>query len=316
MKITTLLFLTLFTFVPLKSYAWGRRGHSIVCQGAAYLIAGEPKAAFLRNHSFDLGYYCNVPDIIWKDNPETAKLEWFNHFMDQEMFDRYVRGSKVVNPYALDRLAFQKAFPQIPEKAGRSWWRIREIFDQMMDFKAKLSPPNLKKEDQFEYQGEWLLRAGVMGHYIGDLAQPLHVSENYNGEMTKQKGIHAFFEDEIVNDLFEADRENLEHDAFLAAEARWKKEHTGLAKKSVLELEQAITKESTETLPELLKLDRQVGRKDIAKVRKAYRPMIVARLAAGSLYLAELYRRGVGFDFNDERFFKYFGIPKYIYAPK
>jgi hypothetical protein len=48
-------------------WAWGRRGHSIVCQTAAYLASSEPKGDFLKNHSFDLGYYCNVPDFIWKE---------------------------------------------------------------------------------------------------------------------------------------------------------------------------------------------------------------------------------------------------------
>jgi hypothetical protein len=36
--------------------------------------------------------------------------------------------------------------------------------------------------------------AGVMTHYVGDLAQPLHDTINYDGQMTDQKGIHAFFE--------------------------------------------------------------------------------------------------------------------------
>lgn len=36
-----------------------------------------------------------------------------------------------------------------------------------------------------------------MGHYIGDAHVPLHTTENYNGQMTGQDGIHAFWESRL-----------------------------------------------------------------------------------------------------------------------
>ena len=36
-----------------------------------------------------------------------------------------------------------------------------------------------------------------LGHYVGDMHVPLHTTENYNGQMTGQKGIHAFWESRI-----------------------------------------------------------------------------------------------------------------------
>lgn len=36
-----------------------------------------------------------------------------------------------------------------------------------------------------------------MGHYIGDAHVPLHTTENYNGQMTNQVGIHGFWESRI-----------------------------------------------------------------------------------------------------------------------
>ena len=36
-----------------------------------------------------------------------------------------------------------------------------------------------------------------LGHYIGDAHVPLHTTENYNGQMTNQKGIHGFWESRI-----------------------------------------------------------------------------------------------------------------------
>jgi hypothetical protein len=36
-----------------------------------------------------------------------------------------------------------------------------------------------------------------LGHYIADAHVPLHTTENYNGQLTGQKGIHAFWESRI-----------------------------------------------------------------------------------------------------------------------
>ena len=36
-----------------------------------------------------------------------------------------------------------------------------------------------------------------MGHYIGDAHVPLHTTKNYNGQLTNQVGVHAFWENSI-----------------------------------------------------------------------------------------------------------------------
>lgn len=43
-----------------------------------------------------------------------------------------------------------------------------------------------------------------LGHYLGDAHVPLHTSKNYNGQLTGQDGIHAFWESRIP-ELFAAD---------------------------------------------------------------------------------------------------------------
>ncbi len=45
---------------------------------------------------------------------------------------------------------------------------------------------------------ETILRlSSEFGHYIGDAHVPLHTTENYNGQLTNQVGIHAFWESRI-----------------------------------------------------------------------------------------------------------------------
>ncbi len=40
--------------------------------------------------------------------------------------------------------------------------------------------------------------ASEIGHYIGDAHVPLHTTENYNGQLTGQRGIHGLWESRIV----------------------------------------------------------------------------------------------------------------------
>lgn len=55
-----------------------------------------------------------------------------------------------------------------------------------------------------------------MGHYIGDAHVPLHTTTNYNGQLSGQEGIHAFWESRIP-ELF-ADSE---YDYFVGPAAYW-----------------------------------------------------------------------------------------------
>lgn len=52
---------------------------------------------------------------------------------------------------------------------------------------------------------EMIMRLSAeIGHYIGDACVPLHTTKNYNGQLTDQVGIHAFWESRIP-ELFAAD---------------------------------------------------------------------------------------------------------------
>ena len=50
----------------------------------------------------------------------------------------------------------------------------------------------------FDKNEERILKISAdMGHYIGDAHVPLHTTENYNGQLSGQLGIHAFWESRI-----------------------------------------------------------------------------------------------------------------------
>ncbi len=314
-------YLYIFSIVVLVSsyspvaMAWGKRGHSIVCQTAAYLNATNAQTDFLKSSSFDLGYYCNVPDLVWK-RPATYKLEWFNHFMDMERFDRGFRSSNVKNPFEADRATFDRTFPQIKETDGRAFWRIRE-FDGLIDDATKtLRKSDLSEAERQETQLNWISISGFMGHYVGDLSQPLHVTENYDGGMTNQKGIHHFYEEVLVDELYSNSRGNLEADVEKGARKQWAAFHKSNKNKSTLELLILLSEESNKFIPQVLKTDMKIGRKNIVKAAQAHRATLLTSLIRGSLTQAEILSRHLGWDFSNSSHGDAFTPePEYIRAP-
>lgn len=305
--------------LPWWAHAWGRRGHSLIGETAAQVVAKSTSTEFLRNHSYDLGYYCNVPDFFWK-KPETFEAEHPNHFMDMEIFERaFAKQPDVHAPFELSRADFEKQFPEVGPSAGRAFWRIREMTDQLADLSASLRKfegatkdakgPNQEKR---KLQEQWLLLAGVLGHYVGDLGMPLHVSENYDGQMTGQKGIHSYFEDESVDAIYPS----LVAPVYADTLKQWPAFTRKNAKKSVLEMIENLARDSRRSVTPLLKLDKSQGRKNTGRSAEGFRALIRRRMVASTLVLAEIYRRNsAGWTFDDHRFFFFNGEPEFMRPP-
>ncbi|MBC7457391.1 MAG: hypothetical protein H7235_03875, partial [Bdellovibrionaceae bacterium] len=124
---------------------------------------------------------------VWKaaaTKPQEAPMHWFQA-------DAYYKPNEY-NQINLFPHVYSDAVTKYTEttiiKNGTAPWRIRQMYDLALQaFKAHDMKMGL------EY-------IGTMTHYIGDLSQPLHVSENYDGVMTGDKGIHAFFETTNIGD--------------------------------------------------------------------------------------------------------------------
>jgi hypothetical protein len=303
--------LALILLSPSLCLAWGRRGHQTVAEIAAILVSEDPTAPYLKSRSFDFGYYANVPDIIWK-KPSTYAFEKPQHFMDMEIYRReFKKKPEIKDPFALSRRDFEKAFPQIHNDAGRAFWRIRELNDQLEFITKKLRAlpdgPESKPVRRL-LQESWFLTAGVMAHYFGDLAQPLHVSENYDGLKTNQKGIHSFFEDDVVDELYP----QIQVDVQKAAAKKWREFKKQNADKPVLDILKDLAEKSNKRIDPLLAIDKKVGRKNMKKAAAAYRQLIVDCMTDGTLALAEIYSRQTGWKYDGDRFFFFAGEPAYM----
>lgn len=83
-----------------------------------------------------------------------------------------------------------------------------------------------------------------IGHYIGDAHVPLHTTENYNGQLTNQRGIHGLWESRLVEleaenyDLFTGKAQYISDLTFFIWQII---EESHLAVDSVLRLEKEIS---------------------------------------------------------------------------
>ncbi len=111
----------------------------------------------------------------------------------------------------------------------QNWWKIlSEGRLTMQDIDTQTTPYQVTIIDQFSAHGilpyhlidyyyrlensfldedvESILRySAELGHYIADAHVPLHTTKNYNGQLTNQVGIHAFWETRIP-ELFAEDQ--------------------------------------------------------------------------------------------------------------
>jgi hypothetical protein len=73
------------------------------------------------------------------------------------------------------------------EKNGILLWAAQRSFDQLVD--------SFQRQDLEQV----LLYSADLSHYVGDLHQPFHTTENFDGQLTGQLGIHSRFESGLVN---------------------------------------------------------------------------------------------------------------------
>lgn len=179
-KLLVVLFLTI---VPLLSNGWGFFAHHKINRLAVFTLPIDM-----------IGFYKNNIQYITKkaSNPDMRryiiKEEAARHYIDVDVYGdsavykmpRYWK--EAVAKYTEDTLMAYGIVPYHIEKISK---RLTRAF--------------MKKN------ADAILRLSAdIGHYIGDSNVPLHTTENYNGQLTNQYGIHGFWESRLP-ELFSGD---------------------------------------------------------------------------------------------------------------
>jgi len=187
-RLTATLMLATLALSPVGTAAWGMAVHRLI---TGLAVDGLPlplrqmfstHRAFMVEHSVDPDEW-RVVGLRGELGPEDP-----NHFLDIDALDEpapFIGVPRDWNAY-MARYGAERV-----EKAGRLPWRATEVYGRLVDaFKAMGSGVGYGAEN-----ARYL--AAVLAHYVEDGHQPLHTAENYDGQLTGQRGLHSRFETEL-----------------------------------------------------------------------------------------------------------------------
>lgn len=171
-----LLIITGLIFLSLPCYCWGFFGHRLINQYAVFLLPPEmlvfykPNLAYIFEHAVD-------PDkrryAIAEEGPR--------HFIDINNYGEY--------PYS--------ELPRFYEEATAKFGEDTILANGIVPWYVQTMLKKLTIAFRFKNYSQILKYSSDLGHYIADAHVPLHASNNHNGQLTDQKGIHAFWESRL-----------------------------------------------------------------------------------------------------------------------
>ena len=173
------------SLVPGSAFAWGAVAHRYIMRRAIDLLPSEIKPFFERNRD-ELVLRVNDPDL-WRvvgfeDEPP-------NHQIDFGV-DDYGPYPFAALPREYDA-AVEKFGVTVVRRHGLLPWRTMEEFGNLRRVFEGF-PRN-----QLYVEGNTVLFAATLAHYVQDAHQPLHVHNNFDGQLSGQNGLHARFEAEL-----------------------------------------------------------------------------------------------------------------------
>jgi hypothetical protein len=152
--------------------------HAVFLLPPQMMILFKPNIGFLSEHAVD-------PD----KRRYMVASEGAHHYLDIDHYGKYPfpglpRDYKMaIRKFSADSL---QAYGIVP------WW--------IQIMAGRLTRAFREKDKQ-----AILKNAAELGHYIADAHVPLHVCSNHNGQLTRQQGIHAFWESRVPELFAESD---------------------------------------------------------------------------------------------------------------
>jgi hypothetical protein len=175
--------LSLLGLIAFLCSFWGFFAHQRINRLAVFTLPPEMVKFYKKNITYITEAAVN-PDRRRFSMPEEAPRHYIDldHFGDSALFKLPKYWSQAVQKYSEDTL---KAYGIAP-------WHINRMYYQLKDAFMVGDPDRILKV------------SAELGHYLADAHVPLHTTENYNGQLTGQEGIHAFWESRLP-ELFSDD---------------------------------------------------------------------------------------------------------------
>ncbi|MBX6380314.1 MAG: S1/P1 Nuclease [Thermoflavifilum aggregans] len=170
--------IALMVCLGLFSLSWGIWGHQHINRAAVFALPDSMRVFFF-NHIDYITEEAAVPDLrkyVIGDQSEPDR-----HYIDLEEFGDHPFDSL---PQTWDA-AVAKYGEKKLHKAGILPWYIEQMEQK------------LEQAFRSRRTDEILFIAADLGHYIADAHVPFHTTVNHDGQLTGQRGIHAFWESQL-----------------------------------------------------------------------------------------------------------------------
>jgi hypothetical protein len=138
----------------------------------------EPLRSYMAARRSFLAEHASDPDTL----TSTDSSERVHHFTNADLSETYPF-PKLKKQFVIER----RGPTARQEREGDSIWQI--------DAATQKLAAAWRRGDWEEADRD----AVFLAHYASDLAQPLHTTVNYDGQVMRQAGIHSRFESELVN---------------------------------------------------------------------------------------------------------------------
>jgi hypothetical protein len=172
--------------LPARAEAWGFEGHFLIMERAIALLPAELRPLFEKHRAKV------VERIIDPDTWRSAGFEQEepNHFLDLD-WEGY--GKEPFNELPRDYTAAVAKFGRARiQQNGVVPWRVEEMFGNLERAFRDYPRRGAFGQNDIVHFSAWL------SHYVSDSIQPFHGVINYDGQLTRQNGVHARFESALV----------------------------------------------------------------------------------------------------------------------
>ena len=158
--------------------SWGGSGHYIISSGITKFFNEEMQTfsnwvGYIADHASDADY-----------RKDEDPLEGPRHYIDLDGYWEFIRDGEI--SMSLEE-NIDKYGEDFVEENGYLPWATIDTYNSLVE--------NLK-------QGNWdsaRFFAADLGHYVADGHMPLHLTVNFDGQVTGNHGIHSRYESQMVN---------------------------------------------------------------------------------------------------------------------
>jgi hypothetical protein len=243
-----------YTYKP----TWGFFGHKRINRIAVFTLPTE-MFGFYKEHLEYLTDHAVDPDM----RRYAVEGEAQCHYID---LDHYYKPGE--NPFEIIPRRWNDAVAKFTEDTLQAYgivpWHI-----QVMKFKLQKAFETKNVDLILKYSAD-------IGHYIGDSHVPLHTTENYNGQLTGQKGIHGLWESRLVEINAE------DYDYFVGK---------GKYIKNVLDFSWDNVRDSHNALDSVLRIEKEITSNFPADRKYSYEQKGNANVSVYSREFCDLYHK-------------------------